>query len=169
MRANDFTIRLVAASFLATRFAASMVKDKLPFEFRYCVLLNSSHDGNREPDEIVYPEDENLFHENLQEEEVVELLCRDERVPQWIDIAVAYSTGKYSHLSLQCCGRYHSDDNRLYYYERGTQPFGIKSPNLPFPYNEGRRFRLPREREILSKFRKYCQDRAEAKQASGGK
>jgi len=151
MRAADFRIRLDAASFHATRFAATIVRDKLPFEFRYCAVLNSSNDGNRKVDETVYPEYDNVIHEDLDAKEVVELLCRDDRVPQWIDIAVGFSGRNHSHLSLICCGRYHADDNRLYYFDRGTQPFGIKSPNLPPRYKDGTRFRLPKRRDFLER------------------
>jgi len=35
-----------------------------------------------------------------------------------------------THIELLCCGRYTRGCQDLYYYERGTQPFGIKSPML---------------------------------------
>ena len=155
MRPADFRLRLDAASLYATRFAATMIRDKLPFEFRYCAVLNASHDGNREADEIVFPMDDNVIHEDLDAKEVVELLCRDERVPQWIDIAVGFCGRDHSHLSLICCGRYHGDDSRLYYFDQGTQPFGIKSPNFPPRYKDGTRFRLPGERDFFERLHKF--------------
>ena len=164
MRPADFRLRLDAASFYATRFAATMVRDKLPFEFRYCAVLNSSYDGNREFDEIVFPNDDNVIYENLGAKEVVDLLCRDDRVPQWIDIAVAFRGTKHSHLSLTCCGRYHTNDERLYYYQQGTQPFGIKSPTLPLHHKDGTRFRLPRERYFFECLRKRQRNIIEAEQ-----
>jgi hypothetical protein len=166
MRAADFRLRLDAASFYATRFAATMVRDKLPFEFRYCAVLNSSYDDNREADEIVYPEDDRLIHEDLDANEVVELLCRDERVPQWIDIAVGFSRRSHSHMSLLCCGRYHADDKRLYYFNQGTQPFGIKSPILPPLYKDGARFRLPRERDFFERLHKFHGKATQAEQVA---
>ncbi|TLD68538.1 hypothetical protein FEM03_22295 [Phragmitibacter flavus] len=168
MRAADFRLRLDAASFYATRFAATMVRDTLPFEFRYCAVLNSSCDSNREADEIVYPEDDNVFHEDLEAKEVVELLCRNQRVPQWIDIAVGFSGRHHSHMSLLCGGRYHAEDNRLYYFDQGTQPFGIKSPTLPPRYKDGTRFRLPQERDFFERLHKLHDKTNEAEQNVGG-
>ena len=155
MRPADFRLRLDAASFYAARFAATMVRDKLLFEFRYCAVLNSSYDVDRKPDEVVYPDDDNKIHEDLDADEVVDLLCRAERVPQWIDIAVGFSKRDHSHLFLLCCGRYHSDDDRLYYFDQGTQPFGIKSPVLPPRYKDGSRFRLPSEGEFFQRVHKF--------------
>jgi hypothetical protein len=153
MRAQDFSTRLDAASFYATRFAATMFKDKLPYKFRYCVLLNYSYDAHHKEDEIVYPEDEGIIHRDLEAKEVVDLLCRENRVPQWIDISVEFKGSDHTNLTLLCCGRYHSDDDRLFYYEQGTQPFGIKSPNLPIRLKEGSRFRLPKEKDYFAKLR----------------
>jgi hypothetical protein len=151
MRAADFRLRLDAASFYATRFAATMVRDKLPYEFRYCVILNASHDKNPKEDEIVYPEDDDVIFEDLDANAVVGLLCREERVPQWIDIAVGFRERDHTLLSLLCCGRYHADDNRLSYFEQGTQPFGIKSPTLPPRDKDGARFRLPGRRDFYDR------------------
>ncbi len=131
MRLTDFRLRLDAASFYVTQFALTMVHDQLPFVFRYAVIMNSSPDGNRAPDEAIFPEDNHVIHNDLDAKDVVKLMCRDERVPQWIDAAVAFKGLGHAHVSLECCGRYHSDDARLYYYDQGSQPFGIKSPALP--------------------------------------
>jgi hypothetical protein len=98
----------------------------------------------------------------------VDLFCRDQRVPQWIDIAVAYRGAEHSHLSIICCGRYHCDDARLYYYDQGTQPFGIKSPTLPPGYKEGTRFWLPREREHYERLRRFYGITAEAGESDYG-
>lgn len=155
MRPQDFRFRLEAASFRATEFASTMVRDRLPYCFRYCVALNASHDEGREPDEVVYPADNKVVHPDLGEDEVVALLCREFRVPQWIDISVGYATRTHTHLSLICCGRYHSKDRRLYYFERGTQPFGIKSPSPPRDHTEGRKFRLPNHQEFHAKMRRH--------------
>lgn len=164
MRSTDFNLRLAAASFYVTQFALTVVRDKLPFEFRYCAVLNSSHDGNPALDEVVFPDDNNVIHRDLDAKEVVNLLCRDERVPQWIDIAVAFRGKRHTYLSLDCCGRYHSDDDRLYYYDQGTQPFGIKSPMLPNGYKDGARFRLPREAAYFELIYKHRTNKIKAEQ-----
>lgn len=157
MRPEDFSFRLEAASLLATQVAATIVRDKLAFEFRYCVLLNTSCDDLLQSDEVVFPDDDGLIHEDLNSDEAVRLLCRDFRVPQWIDICVAYSARKHSHLVLECCGRFHSNDDRLYYFERGTQPFGIKSPQLPKDCKEGRKFWLPKQADFYSRMRRVSE------------
>ncbi|NWK57689.1 hypothetical protein HW115_18875 [Verrucomicrobiaceae bacterium N1E253] len=161
MRSSDFRLRLDAASFYVTRFALTMVRDKLPYDFRYTTILNSSYDGNRATDEVIFPEDNNVIHNDLDAKEVVNLLCRDQRVPQWIDISVAFRGRKHTHLELICCGRYHSEDDRLTYFDQGTQPFGIKSPNLPRGHTDGKLFRLPREKEYFERIYKHHKKQAE--------
>ncbi len=166
MRSTDFSLRLDAASFYVTRFALTMVHDNLPFDFRYAVLLNSSHDGNRAPDEVIFPEDDHVIQNDLDAKDVVTLLCRDERVPQWIDASVAFKGQTHTHISLKCCGRYHSDDNRLYYYSQGSQPFGIKSPSLPWNRKETERFWLPSEAEYFERIYKQRENNIRAEQAA---
>ena len=151
MRAEDFSFRLDAASFRAWRFASSMVKQKLPSKFSYGVTLNASHDHNRKDDEMIFPNDDFEIIFDLSQEDVVSLLCREERVPQWIDISVSSCDRRQTYLHLICCGRYHSDDDRLYYFDRGSQPFGIKSPTFPRGFRSedlqaGRKFNLPSEK-----------------------
>ena len=157
MRPEDFRLRLDVASFYATRFASTMVTDVLPYEFRYCVVLNASFDGNRESDELVFPDDDGVLQEDIEANDAVRLLCRGLRVPQWIDIAVGFASSSHSHLVLTCCGRFHSDDERLYYYSQGTQPFGIKSPSLPPHHKDGERFQLPLRDEFMSRLRHFYQ------------
>ena len=155
MRPEDFRFRLVGASYASANFGKTMVDCDVPFDFRYCVILNSSYDGNREEDEVVFPEDAEVIHWDLSSKEVVELLCRDGKVPQWIDISLVYCENQHSHLELSCCGRFHSDDSRLYYYGQGTQPFGIKSPVLPLRFQEGQRFALPTLAEYRKRVRRF--------------
>ena len=159
MRNEDFHFRLQAATFAAIRFAQTMVKDTLRLEPKFFVALNASYDGNRENDEKVYPEDDGRIAIDLSDQDVVKLLCREEAVPQWIDIGVAFCTREFTGLSLTCCGRFHPDDQRLYYYTGGTQPFGIKSPVLPIGHKQGRRFRLPKRVEFLDRFQRFHESR----------
>ena len=155
MRPLDFSFRLSAASYHATHFAETLVKDDLSYDWSYIVFLNQSFDDSREEDEVIYPEDDNRIVCDINEDKVVELLCRDGMVPQWIDVAVAYTQSKITYLSLLCCGRYHSDDSRLYYYQRGTQPFGLKGPLLPKDHKEGKRFRLPTRKDFMERQEKF--------------
>jgi hypothetical protein len=157
MRREDFHFRLLAATFSSARFAQTMVKDTLRLSARYYLVLNASCDDLRQDDEQVFPEDDGRIETDLSDVEVVALLCRGEAVPQWIDIAVAFATSAFTGFSLTCCGRFHPDEIRLYYYESGTQPFGIKSPTLPLDHQEGRRFRLPGREGFLGWFRSFWQ------------
>jgi hypothetical protein len=150
MRKEDFRIQLIASSFFATRFAQNYVCEVLPFNFRYVVSLNESYDGNRQPDEVVYPDDNGKVLCDLSEDGVVDLLLRENRCPQWIDIAVAGASEEITLLGLCCCGRYHGDESRLYYYESGTQPFGIKSPALPPDWKEGKKFAVGRPDDAMA-------------------
>ena len=155
MRSEDFSLRLGAATFLSWKFATTIVKDKLPPEFVFDVVLNSSADDGRKDDEMVYPEDDHRLVEGLSQADVVSLLCRDGRVPQWIDVSVSSAGREVTYIRLICCGRYHDKDDRLYYYERGTQPFGIKSPDYPRGnisknLNEVRRFKLPSHEKFIT-------------------
>jgi len=90
----------------------------------------------------LYPEDNGVIKLNLTENEVVDFLCRKEKVPVWIDINVLKSDENTTIFSLLCSGRYTDIDEELYYYKRGTGPFGIKSPILPNKYIEGQKFYL---------------------------
>ena len=81
----------------------------------------------------------NIFAED---DEVVELLYRKNKVPVWIDINVLKSNRKTTTFNLLCAGRYTNNKEEFYYNINGSGPFGIKSPNLPINYQEGKRFRL---------------------------
>ncbi|MEO0413471.1 MAG: hypothetical protein AAF226_00805 [Verrucomicrobiota bacterium] len=153
MRAEDFSFRLEAAAFCSWRFASTMIKQKLPPNFIYSVTLNASYDGHREQDEVIFPEDDFRVIFDLDIQSVVSLLVRNERVPQWIDISVCSCDRQNSYLHLLCCGRYHSDDDRLSYHAQGSQPFGIKGPQLPHGClnDDGRisrRFKLPKYKDF---------------------
>ena len=143
MRENDFHVLLTAASFEATRFARNHVTNVLPFDFRYLVHLNQSCDEDPDSGIMLYPEDDGKVLDVDTERAVVELLCRDGRCPEWIDVSVhAVSPGGFTQIRLLCCGRYTSERKRLLYDERGIGPFGIKSPDFPKRWPEGEKFAL---------------------------
>ncbi|MBC8391091.1 MAG: hypothetical protein H8E17_00780 [Deltaproteobacteria bacterium] len=136
MRKEDFHNQLIAASFASLCFGQEYVSNRLSHDLTYVVLLNQSYDGHRKEDEIVFPEDDGKICSDLSQLELVDLLHRDGRCPMWIDIQVAGADKKRTLMSLRCCGRYHDDESRMYYYEQGTQPFGIKSPDLSHAWRE---------------------------------
>lgn len=71
----------------------------------------------------------------LNEEQVVKYLWRDEKVPEWVDISVAFATNEYTCLSLLICGRFTATDKLLYHQSAGIPPFSVKSPWLPPDYD----------------------------------
>ena len=155
MREEDFRFRLLAASSASVSFASKLVKNQLSLNNRYHVILNMSCDHHAEKHEILYPEDNGKQFFDLSEEEVVNLLSRDGRVPQWIDISVVFTEKRITHIQLYCCGRYTDRIESLYYYESGTQPFGIKSPSLPHNYKESTKFKLPSRKTYLNRVKQY--------------
>lgn len=142
VRPEDFHTQLLAATYAALRFGQGYVKNRLPLEAEYIASLNQSYDARRADDEVVYPEDDGRIVECGTARAAANLLYRDGRCPGWIDISVLAVRKERTVMHLVCCGRYVDDDQRLYYYDRGTQPFGIKSPALPL--RRAGRFRLPR-------------------------
>jgi hypothetical protein len=78
-------------------------------DFRIRVLLNRSHDDNANPEfEKTYPEESgmNALRECDSLDEVLELLWRDGRVPEWINTMCRPGEP----ITLLCCGRYALDE-----------------------------------------------------------
>lgn len=149
MRQEDFFARLYAATYAAILFGQEHVDILLPKDVVYLVCLNQSYDENRESDEVVYPVDDDRIEAGLDANGVVNLLHRNERVPQWIDISVLAADDSVTLIRLRCCGRYHIEDERLYYFSTGFQPFGIKSPEIPYPFRNGGRFPVPTPAQVF--------------------
>lgn len=142
MKKNDFLFLLLGASYASYKFGQEYVKNKLKPEFRYDLELNTSHDDPNLEQFDIYPEDNDKKYFDLTDKEVVEILCRNNKVPVWIDIAVSKSDRKKTTLRLTCAGRYSDDSKEFYYSKSGSGPFGIKSPNLPLNYKKGVKFKL---------------------------
>lgn len=128
---DNFETRLLAASAQALAVAGDYVRDRLPGEIRYRLLLNQSYDRNQCSDEFVYPEDEGVEASLLDNQRVVDLLWRNGTCPVWIDVSVVAISAEWTILELRCAGRYSSNDKRLYYPARETRPFAVKSPAFP--------------------------------------
>jgi len=135
-----FEQALRGASNASRRFALSVVTYDLPTDYRYVAYLNQSFDGNPlEADETVYPDDPfrvGDLDSPLSSVEIVQLLCRDDAVPEWIDISAYRVTDRFTVFSLHCCGRFTPNADRLYYADNDLSPFGIKSPVLPPRWTE---------------------------------
>jgi hypothetical protein len=148
MDLSEFTRLFDLSTEDAISFAKTILLDSLPDELRFRLFPNQSHDDNRAPDEIVYPEDslESLdqFLE-LSRDDCIRFLYRDGRIPAWIDVSVGAADATRTYIHLLCCGRYTDDDNRLCYNRCQRGPFGIKSPTFPpwIPFDEKNpKFRL---------------------------
>lgn len=142
MNKPDFLFLLLGASYASFKFAKDFVTNDLKPEFKYDLELNISQDNLESKQFDFYPEDNDKKYFNLIDKEVVEILCRNDKIPVWIEIAVVKSDTKTTTLKLMCAGRYSDDINEFYYRNRGSGPFGIKSPNFPFDYKKGTKFRL---------------------------
>ncbi|HWB04174.1 MAG TPA: hypothetical protein VG796_14195 [Verrucomicrobiales bacterium] len=125
-----FAARLHQVTHANRQFAARFVSNILPESSRYIVRLNQSYDGNLTPGERVFPGETDPVAP-LAAADVVELLCRDNCVPEWIDISVERADLDHTYFELLCCGRFTDNESFLYYNETGNAPFGSKGPCLP--------------------------------------
>lgn len=141
----QFLYQLQEASGLAVDFARRFVKNVLPAQLEYHVKLNASLDDPTLVQFDVFPEDEGVQKLGLADWQVVELLCRNSKVPVWIDINVVSTKKRSTVLNLLCAGRYSNDSEEFYYNHSDTGPFGIKSPVLPYDYKEGEKFLLKKK------------------------
>ncbi len=148
MKKEDFLFLLLGASYAAYKFAQLHLIDDLPTDFRYDVQLNSSTDDPRLTQFDIYPEDNGRVLKGLTDKEVIGLLCRQDKVPVWIDISVDSVWNGCTVFRLLSAGRYSSVRKEFYYEKGGSGPFGIKSPILPIDYKEGIKFNLE-SRDII--------------------
>lgn len=142
MTKPEFNILLLGVSYVSFKFAQEFLLNDLKPTFRYDLELNASNDTPEETQFETYPEDNGKKHYNLTDKEVVNVLYRNDKIPVWIDIAVYKSNEETTTFKLNSAGRYSDDKNEFYYAQRGSGPFGIKSPNLPFNYKKGSKFRI---------------------------
>ncbi|WP_316632553.1 hypothetical protein [uncultured Flavobacterium sp.] len=142
MTKQEFLFRLKNASLVALKFAERYVTDKLTNDFKYNVIFTPADDKNTSTKFDTYPDDEGIIKLNLTEIEVIDLLCRNNKIPIWIDISVLKSSRKSTTLNLLCAGRYSNDEEEFYYNDNESGPFGIKSPTFPIGYKEGEKFSL---------------------------
>ncbi len=131
MNRETFQDRLIRVTKLARSFAERFVVNEMPETFLYLVRLNQSYDGHPlKISERVYPEDIQPAYP-MNADDVVHLLCRDEHVPEWIDISVEDVDEARTYMQLLCCGRFTDDDSLLYYPTSDFSPFACKSPEFP--------------------------------------
>lgn len=147
MERLTFALRLHEAAAAAREFAQAFLDEKLPDAMRFRVRLNCSYDGNPlRSDETLYPEDSSLERAkgllSCREEEVVDVLWREDKIPEWIDISVVNEVDRTTILELKCCGRFTSDERLLYHAWQGRPPFQAVGPTLPPKYQKGQKFSI---------------------------
>lgn len=136
---KGFEENLGKAAHQARDFTREMVTNDLPDEMIFLVRLGCSYDGNPLRDgEYTYPEDyseRERLCSNLSQ--IVDLLWRDGRVPEWINVEVHDADKNHTHIELTCCGRFSSDKKRMYHLQEGKAPFHVLGPSLPPEYTFG--------------------------------
>ena len=134
---EGFESNLVGSASYAVEFARTFITNILPDSIKYMVYLNSSYDESAlEEDEYVYPDDnelsKKLFSDN---DSVVELLWRDGKVPEWINVTVEAEDDEYTTVKLECCGRFSSNEKYMYHAHEGKAPFHVLGPPIPSGVN----------------------------------
>jgi len=143
MTRDEFILHLRESSLIALKLAEHFVKDKLTTDFKYNVILNASNDDLNLNQFDFYQEDNGIIKLKLIDMEVIDLLYRKNKVPVWININVLKSSRKSTTFNLLCAGRFTDNKEEFYYNNKiGSTPFGIKSPELPIDYSEGKKFSL---------------------------
>jgi hypothetical protein len=142
MQKDEFRDLLMKATIWSKEFAERFVKNKLPDDNIYRIQLNMSSDDPTLTQFDRYPEDEGKIVEDADLDQVVTTLCRNAKVPVWIDINVRLIKKQKTVFTLLCAGRYSDDPKELYYNSSGQGPFGIKSPVLPVGYSDGVKFNI---------------------------
>jgi hypothetical protein len=144
MNQSDFITYLTSASYNAVKFAERYVKNEMKYDFKFKVELNQSYDHNATEENDLYPEDDGKTVTCQSFHEVADLLSRESKNPEWIDISAIAVDRHVTLLELRCCGRFTAIKENMYYSERGQGPFGIKSPPFPagFDSDSGKKFKL---------------------------
>ena len=151
MTKTEFHTLLVDSTRHSFDFAKKYVLDNLPNDFKYTVKLNASLDDPNLKQFDIYPNDNDKVVKLISATEVVDLLCRKDKVPVWINVSVDSIYKNSTVFELLCAGRYSSDTNEFYYSKQGTGPFGIKSPIFPIGFkDDGTKFHLKKKKSFFS-------------------
>ncbi|MGW0433637.1 hypothetical protein ACWDV4_14005 [Micromonospora sp. NPDC003197] len=152
MDRTTFAERLVSSAEAARRFAGTLVTEALPAALAFRVRLNRSNDAHvsPQPGEVRFPQDSNPDRDRAlrwcDESAVVDVLWRDGRVPEWVNLSVIDRTSTVTLVEVVCCGRFTDDESRLYHVQEGTPPFHVLGPTLP-PGHDGSRFSIHQRSE----------------------
>jgi hypothetical protein len=150
---ETFADRFRRAAEWSREFGQTFVLEELPDDLLFRVRLNSSYDRNplREG-EVVFPEDgsyERAVGVRLCDAAaVVDVLWRDGRVPEWINLSPIGCTESATILEVVSCGRFTDDERLLYHQDAGLPPFHVLGPNLPPEYDRPNRAKFSVHRKF---------------------
>lgn len=137
---DAFEKNLISATQCALEFARTLVENTLPDNIRYVVNPAASYDKTAlEDNEDIYIDaSTDRTGELYDTSEVVELLWRNGKVPEWINMFVESEDGKYTSIKLDCCGRYTSDKKNIYHAREGRAPYHVLGPPVPPGFELGK-------------------------------
>ncbi|ELP35898.1 hypothetical protein RBSWK_00170 [Rhodopirellula baltica SWK14] len=143
---SAFKQNLQDAAFLARDFTRTMVTNRLPNPISYTIHYGCSYDGNPlVGDEKTFTDDyDDCPISTTSADDVTDRLWRDGFVPEWINVTVGHEDGDYTHIKLECCGRYSATPKMMYHVQEGRPPFHVLGPPMPPGYEreDGAKFNL---------------------------
>ncbi|MFI4861301.1 MAG: hypothetical protein ACIAXF_11535 [Phycisphaerales bacterium JB063] len=143
---DTFKKHLEEAATLARDFTRTLVTNTLPDPIAYTIHYGCSYDGNPlVQDEKTFPEDYDKAPITTESaEEVTANLWRDGFVPEWINVTVSREDAQFTHIKLECCGRYSARPRLMYHVHEGRPPFHVLGPPMPPDYGreDGAKFNL---------------------------
>lgn len=146
MELQLFQNRFLEAADAARDFARRFVEETLPNDCLFHLHLNRSHDRDALPEYKLFPEDSSpelaVHLKHVCAEDVISMLWRDGMVPQWVNLNVVGESDTATLIEVIACGRFTTDEARLYHLDEGRAPFHVLGPSLPVNYVEGTRFSI---------------------------
>jgi hypothetical protein len=135
MTRDEFSNNLKAATFHSHEKALAFVVNELKPPFTYLVALNQSFDGNPLAKGEVIPKEMRAKGTEmigpLSQDDVVNLLWLDGRVPEWIDVLPWEASNSGLKFRLICCGRFAEKTPLLYHEKEGYPPFHALGAWIP--------------------------------------
>lgn len=130
---SSFEKNLEASANYAVVFARQLVTNVLPDKIKYIVYLGASYDEYPlEKGEVTFPDDyterKHIFEHA---KDAANLLWREGKVPEWINVTVLSATQEYTNVELVCCGRFSDNIKHIYHAHEGSAPFHVLGPPIP--------------------------------------
>ncbi|MNE63287.1 hypothetical protein D3C80_1586300 [compost metagenome] len=151
---NHFKLLLVHLNDLTSQYCFNRLSDNYEFIIEPSQRVTSEHLTHEENSYMAIWN--KLENKRIDFDQVVNLLCKDAKMPKWVDCSVYYSTSNTTIVHLLFSRQFRSKEE-LYYMEMGTGPFK-PVVNLP-PANR----RIVKEGKFDVNWRKYMDDEKESK------